>query len=109
MATRDLFVTRLYQADLADDRLLEDLAHSIRSLAEDDQAGRRWSREHGYWGYTSYASLSDLPRRDPAFNDLDKLLTRHALEFARICAFDLGRKPRLDKPVGQFVEKRWAS
>jgi hypothetical protein len=30
-------------------------------LAEEDRAGRAWSRAHGYRGYTSYASLDDLP------------------------------------------------
>jgi uncharacterized protein (TIGR02466 family) len=93
---RRLFVTNLYEAEIGDDRLLSDLAQSIRSLAEDDEAGRRWSREHRYAGYTSYASLNDLTRRDPAFAELGKLLTRHAMSFADECAFDLPRKPRLD-------------
>jgi uncharacterized protein (TIGR02466 family) len=93
---RDLFVTKLYESDLGDEELLRGLAHSIRSLASDDGAGRRWSREHRYAGYTSYASLGDLPKRDPAFADLAKLLTRHAARFAQDCAFALGRKPRLD-------------
>ena len=93
---RDLFVTRLYEAEIGDEALLADLAHSIRSLAQDDEAGVRWSREHRYSGYTSYASLNDLPRRDPAFAELAKLLTRHASKFAEDCAFDLGHKPRLD-------------
>jgi uncharacterized protein (TIGR02466 family) len=93
---RSLFATRLYEADPADDRLLGELAHSIRTLAVDDEAGRRWSQEHRYAGYTSYASLNDLPRRDPAFGELAKILTRHASQFARGAAFDLQRKPRLD-------------
>ena len=93
---RDLFVTKLYESDFGDEELLRVLAHSIRSLASDDQAGGRWSREHRYSGYTSYASLADLPKRDPAFADLAKLLTRHAARFAQDCAFDLDRKPRLD-------------
>jgi uncharacterized protein (TIGR02466 family) len=93
---RGLFVTQLYQGEIGDEALLSALAHSIRSLAADDDAGRRWSRQHRYSGYTSYASLNDLPRRDPAFGDLAKLLTRRAGEFARDCAFDLGRRPRLD-------------
>jgi len=93
---RRLFLTPLYEAELGDDALLRALAHSIRSLARDDEAGRDWSREHCYAGYTSYASLNDLPRRDPAFADLSKVLTRHAVEFAREAEFDLGRKPRLD-------------
>lgn len=93
---RTLFITQLYEARIADGTLLEQLAHSIRSLAADDGAGRRWSRDHGYPGYTSYASLDDLPTRDPAFADLAKVLTRHAAKFASDCAFDLKRKPRLD-------------
>lgn len=93
---RRLFVTQLYEAQLDDEPLLGRLGHSIRSLAEEDGAGQRWSREHLYPGYTSYASLDDLPRRDPAFADLAKLLTRHAAAFAAECALDLARKPRLD-------------
>ncbi|QIL02803.1 hypothetical protein G7078_08420 [Sphingomonas sinipercae] len=92
MSVRDLFPTRLYEAQLETD--LDELAHSIRSLAQDDGAGRQWSRDHRYAGYTSYASLNDLPRRDPAFADLAKALTRHARSFA----IDLGWevRPRLD-------------
>jgi len=92
---RRLFVTQLYEVDLAEADL-DELAHSIRSLARDDVAGRRWSKEHRYAGYTSYASLNDLPKRDPAFAELAKLLMRHAGAFANECAFDLKRKPRLD-------------
>jgi uncharacterized protein (TIGR02466 family) len=94
--TRSLFVTKLYEAEIGDETLLGELAHSIRSLAEDDAAGRRWSQEHRYAGYTSYASLNDLPRRDPVIADLAKLLTKHAVKFAQDCAFDLARRPKLD-------------
>ncbi|HEU5285340.1 MAG TPA: TIGR02466 family protein [Sphingomicrobium sp.] len=93
---RALFATSLYEAEIGDSSLLDELAHSIRSLARDDAAGRRWSREHRYPGYTSYASLDDLPTRDPAFAALARLLARHAATFATDCAFDLPRKPRLD-------------
>lgn len=96
MIARSLFATRLYEAELADERLLSDLAHSIRTLASDDKAGQRWSRVHRYAGYTSYASLDDLPHRDPAFAQLAKFLTREARKFAEECGFDLGRKPSLD-------------
>ena len=68
--TRNLFATQLYEAELGDDALLDELAHSIQSLASDDIAGRSWSKEHRYAGYTSYTSLNDLPRRDPAFSAL---------------------------------------
>lgn len=97
MTTRSLFATRLYEAMLGNDALLAELEHSALALAADDRAGQRWSRDHGYRGYTSYASLNDLPQRDPSIGDLVKLLNRHVAAFARDCAFDLGgRKPRLD-------------
>ncbi len=96
MTTRSLFATRFYESLLADDTLLADLDHSCRTLAEDDRAGRRWSKAHGYRGYTSYASLDDLPQRDPVFADLVKALNRHVAAFARDCAFQLARPLRLD-------------
>jgi uncharacterized protein (TIGR02466 family) len=96
MSLRTLFATPLYEAELGDEALLRRLGHSIRSLAADDAAGRAWSRSRRYPGYTSYASLDDLPRRDPAFADLGRLLSRHAARFSAACAFDLPRKPRLD-------------
>jgi uncharacterized protein (TIGR02466 family) len=92
--TRSLFATHLYEAELGDEGLLADLAHSIRSMAAGDAAGQRWSREHGYKGYTSYASLNDLPRRDPAFAELAKLLARHARSFAQELAWHA--RPKLD-------------
>jgi uncharacterized protein (TIGR02466 family) len=93
---RSLFVTNLYEVEFAEAALLKDLAHSIRCLSNDDRAGRRWSKEHHYPGYTSYASLNDLTRRDPAFADLARILSRNAAQFANECAFDLARKPKLD-------------
>ena len=93
---RSLFATNLYEAQIGDEALLADLAHSIRSLAEDDEAGRRWSKEHGYAGYTSYASLNDLPKRDPVIAALTRLLARNADTFARETGWNLSSKPRLD-------------
>lgn len=94
MTIRQLFVTSLYQASLGDSALLGELAHSIRALAENDGAGGRWCREHRYPGYTSYASLDDLTRRDPIFDDLARRLRKHAVGFAAELGWDV--KPRLD-------------
>ena len=96
MPVRSLFVTHLYEVEIGDDDLLAELAHSIRSFAADDKAGRAWSKQHRYAGYTSYSSFNDLPRRDPSFAELSKQLGRHALRFADECGFALERKPRLD-------------
>jgi uncharacterized protein (TIGR02466 family) len=91
---RQLFPTLLYEAEIADAHDLQELSQSIRALAQDDAAGRRWSKEHRYAGYTSYASLNDLPRRDPTIADLAKLLTRHARTFADELGWQV--KPKLD-------------
>lgn len=93
-----LFVTKLYRARLDGAAALNaDLAKSCRAIAEDDAAGRGWSREKGYRGYTSYASLDDLPQRDPAFAALKKQLDKHAASFAKALHLDLGaRRLKLD-------------
>ena len=96
MAIRQLFPTHFYEGDLGDDPLLAELDDACRELAVEDRAGRAWSKEHGYRGYTSYASLNDLPVRDPRFGDLVRVLNRHVAVFAKECGFDLGRKLKLD-------------
>lgn len=97
MAGRALFATQFYEGALDAPALLAELEEACLALAEEDGAGRAWSRAHGYRGYTSYASLNDLPLRDPRFADLVKLLNRHAAAFAEQCAFDLrGKKLKLD-------------
>lgn len=97
MTIRTLFATRFYEDDLGDAALLAELEEACRDLAQQDRAGVAWSKAHGYRGYTSYASLNDLPARDPRFADLVKLLNKHVARFAEACAFDLGgRKLKLD-------------
>ena len=84
-----LFSTRLYKARIPVPRGLEE---TCLGLAMDDGAGRRWSRDHGYGGYTSYASLNDLTRRASIFAELERGLARHVAAFGRELEFDLGRK-----------------
>ncbi|WP_299968926.1 2OG-Fe(II) oxygenase family protein [uncultured Roseobacter sp.] len=91
-----LFVTRLYRAHLSEKKPAVDAAEleaSCWSIAEDDEAGQDWCEENGYPGYTSYASLTDLPYRFPVFKDLVKCLDKHVKAFAKDLAFDLGDKP----------------
>jgi uncharacterized protein (TIGR02466 family) len=96
MAVRSLFPTLFYEGALDDAAFVEELEHSVLSLAEDDVAGKRWSKAHGYRGYTSYASLNDLPQRDPVFADLKRRLDRHVAAFAKEAGFELDAKLKLD-------------
>ncbi|MEE4155639.1 MAG: 2OG-Fe(II) oxygenase family protein [Erythrobacter sp.] len=91
-----LFVTRLYRARLSDHAPRIDtaeLAASCCSIAEDDEAGQDWCEANDYAGYTSYASLTDLPWRFPIFADLVKALDAHVAAFAEDLEFDLDGKP----------------
>src|SRR5437879_1623980 len=101
MALRPLFATPVYEASLSTDRSFEnfraELETACRMLAAEDAAGRAWSKANGYGGYTSYASLDDLPTRASVFGELKTKLDRHAAAFARDLAFDLGgRRLKLD-------------
>lgn len=90
-----LFVTSLYREELAsasERRLLKELEHACRVIANDDAAGQAWSEANKYPGYTSYASLTDLPDRDPSFAALIEILDGHVAAFARAVDFDLGGK-----------------
>lgn len=95
-----LFATKLYRAELTKKQaalLTADLDMTARTIADEDVAGQRWCRDHGYIGYTSYGSLNDLPWRASVFQDLAKIIDRHVAGFARTLAFDLqGRKLVLD-------------
>jgi len=89
---RELFPTRFYDEPLGAPALVEELEEACRALAAEDRAGIAWSKAHGYRGYTSYASLNDLPQRDPRFGELKRLLDRHVARFAQGCGFELGGK-----------------
>ena len=95
MPVQALFPTHFYEAEIGDDALLADLDAAVRELARQDRAGIRWSRDHGYRGYTSYASLGDLTVRDPAFGALVRHLNRHVARYVREAGWQAGRL-RLD-------------
>ena len=91
-----LFVTRLYrnQLPLKRNPVLE---QTCLGLAAEDRAGQRWAKEHGYDGYTSYASLNDLTLRASVLVELERDIARHVATFARDAQFELnGRKLALD-------------
>lgn len=95
-----LFVTRLYRARLSEfGKPVEaaELEASCFSIAEDDEAGQDWCEANAYPGYTSYASLTDLPWRFPIFADVVAALDQHVAAFAKDLEFDLdGRALKLE-------------
>ena len=87
-----LFVTRLYRAALSEHAPNIDVAEleaSCNAICEDDDAGHDWCEANNYPGYTSYASLTDLPWRFPIFADLVKVLDQHVADFAKDLELDL--------------------
>lgn len=91
-----LFPTLIYRADrVGTARLDLELAAAALALAREDRKGRAWCLKHGYAGYTSYASINDLPRMSKAFAQLERLIGRHAARFAKALHWEL----RSGKPV----------
>ncbi|MGI3168932.1 TIGR02466 family protein [Pseudooceanicola sp. C21-150M6] len=100
---KSLFATQLYRARLNEHGPgvdADELESSCYSIAEDDEAGQEWCEANGYPGYTSYASLTDLPWRFPIFADVVKALDAHVAAFAEMCEFDLGDR-------GLVLEDLW--
>ncbi len=92
---KSLFATRLYHAklsELGDPVNPAELENSCLVIADDDEAGQDWCEANGFPGYTSYASLTDLPWRFPIFADLVKVLDAHVAAFAQDLQFDLDDK-----------------
>ncbi len=88
---KTLFVTRIYEGRLDIDAA--ELEASCLSIAEDDEAGQEWCENNDFPGYTSYASLTDLPWRFPIFETIKQQLDQQVAAFAKDLAFDLDEKP----------------
>ena len=95
-----LFVTRIYKAKLEEfGKAINfiELENSCLTIAVDDMAGQDWCEKNGFIGYTSYASLVDLPWRFDIFKELVKSLDKHVNYFSKDLAFDLDvKKIKLD-------------
>jgi uncharacterized protein (TIGR02466 family) len=93
-----LFPTLLYRAEIPDPtRLNLDLEDAALALSQHDQKGLRWCEKHGYAGYTSYASISDLADRSAPFARLEKIIHTHAAKFAKTLQWNLqDGKPMCD-------------
>jgi len=95
---QSFFPTLIYRADSATMAGLNaKLEQASLMLARDDLVGIKWCEKHGYQGYTSFASINDLPAQIPAFKALEKILDRHAAQFAKALHWDIrGGKPVCD-------------
>ncbi len=95
---QSFFPTLIYRADSATTAGLNaKLEQASLMLAQDDLVGIKWCEKHGYQGYTSFASINDLPAQIPAFKALEKILDRHAAQFAKALHWDIrGGKPVCD-------------
>ena len=107
---RSLFITEVYEGSLAAERGFEafnsELKDACAMLAAEDRAGRAWCKANGYRGYTSYASLADLPQRASVFGDLKRRLDRAAASYAESLNFDLGgRRLKLDSLWVNVLER----
>ncbi len=62
----------------------------IEKISHIDLQGRQWSRENYVGGYTSYSSYNQLHRFSTTFEDIQNLIDKEVLKFAKSMDFDLG-------------------
>lgn len=86
---RHLFATTIEELALAEESLRAALEQCAWVLSDEDTAGNDWCEREGYPGYTSYASLDDLPQRFPEFAELKTCLDKAAAEFAAALHWDM--------------------
>ncbi len=72
-------------------RLVPALVREAKLFREVDDAGKKWSRENYFGGYTSYSSITDLAFRSSGFGSLKDWIDREVAAYARALDLDLGR------------------
>ena len=90
MPQHTLFPTKIIESALSDPSDIDALEEACWMIEEGDHAGHAWCEEHGFGGYTSYASLNDLPDRAPPFGKLLNLLDQEAMNFADAVHWEIG-------------------
>ncbi|MCR9271361.1 MAG: TIGR02466 family protein [Hyphomonadaceae bacterium] len=90
MTEISLFASQIQRSTLSDAALLDDLHDAVWMIEDGDTAGHEWCDREGYPGYTSYASLDDLPQRAPAFSQLVSALNIEAAKYAAARHWELG-------------------
>ena len=89
MTLQTFFPTLLRHAEIGDEPLRTSLEKVCWVLEDEDEAGNDWCDNEGYDGYTSYASLDDLPERFPEVAELQAFLDAEAAKFARDLHWDM--------------------
>ncbi|MEH6487490.1 TIGR02466 family protein [Hyphomonas oceanitis] len=89
MPLQTLFPTLIRHAAIGDDPLRASLEKVCWLLEDEDEAGNDWCDSEGYDGYTSYASLDDLPERFPEIAELKAFLDSEAEAYARDLHWDM--------------------
>ena len=89
MTLQTLFPTLLRHAEIGDEPLRTSLEKVCWVLEDEDEAGNDWCDNEGYDGYTSYASLDDLPQRFPEVAELQAFLDAEAAKFGRDLHWDM--------------------
>ena len=90
MTLKTLFPTLVKEAAIGCEDLRDQLEAVCWLLEDEDTAGNDWCDAEGYDGYTSYASLDDLPERFPEFAELKSLLDTQVAAFAKELHWDMG-------------------
>jgi uncharacterized protein (TIGR02466 family) len=70
-------------------RLNRLITKEARQLEAWDDTGTRWCRKNYPGGYTSYASVTDLPQRSSTFSELRSWINREVARFSRSLELDL--------------------
>ena len=92
MSTQAWFPTLLYRAPLVRGRsrkLNSELLQECYQVRASDTDGRRWSETNYPGGFTSYGSLCRLHKMSSTFMELERLINRHVLRYARALDYDL--------------------
>lgn len=66
-----------------------ELARQAYAFKDLDDAGQKWSCKNYVEGYTSYSSISDLPKRSSTFERLKKAIDKRVFAFAKHLEMDL--------------------
>ena len=94
---KTLYPTLVYRAAAGSPGLNREIVIAANALADGDKAGQRWCATHGYPGYTSYGSMTNLADHMPVFARLARVIGRHTAAFAKALHWDLrGGRPIID-------------